>query len=90
MDIQPTNPTPAAIEPAPDPMPKTWKEFFISVFWRDIDANLGGGRRLRFNVIVFVVSVFTIVSALVILERVGVLDDIKDVIINRHGQGARK
>jgi len=75
-----TDPITPKIEPV---VPKTWKDFFIGIFWKDIDVEAGGGKGLRVNVIIFLIVIASIVGSLVILERAGVLDDIVSMIAKK-------
>lgn len=68
------------------PAPKTWKEFFIGILWRDIDAELGGGRALRMNVVIWLIVLASLVGGLVVLEWCGIIDDVKDMVTKRHAQ----
>ena len=77
--LPPVPPVQKDIAPPP-PAPKTFKDLIIGLLWRDIDVSAGGGKELRVNVISFVIFVAVIVASLILLERFGVLDDIKDMV----------
>ncbi len=43
----------------------------------NVNAN---GKKIRTNIVVVVILIFSVVSGLIMLERFGVLDDVKNII----------
>lgn len=77
-----------------DPCPQTWGEIFKKIIWkiftRDIDADLGGGKEIRVNVIAWIIVISSLIIAVFIFEKIGFIDDIKDMVIKHNNQSEQK
>lgn len=70
------------------PLPKTFKDFIMGIFWRDIRVR-DGGKELRINMLMLILLIAVLVVSLVILERTGVIDDFVRAKKTSHNENGR-
>jgi hypothetical protein len=74
--------------------PPTWGEMVRKIFWRvftrEIEVDAGGGREVKMNVIVWLIVISSLVIAVFIFEKIGFVDDVKDMVIKHHAQTEKK